>query len=109
MVLHTVRALATHVLLYKAEIILSREEDTIAPVEHRMDGPLCFYDVLADYYVQVPDSGKPILDLIVKLWSQSFTCHIFTLLFHKWVGELASDVVFTFYCRYYFLFDDGII
>lgn len=88
MVLHIVRALATHVLLYKAEIILSTEDDAIAPVEHGMNDPLCFYDVLADYYVQVPESGKPILDLIVKLWSQSFTCHIFTLLFHKWVGDL---------------------
>lgn len=92
MVLHIVIALPTHVLLYKSEIILSTEEDAIAPVEHGMDNPLCFYDVLADYYVQVPEGGKPILDLIVKLWSQSFTCHIFTLLFHKWVGELAQCI-----------------
>ncbi|XP_038894782.1 uncharacterized protein LOC120083202 isoform X2 [Benincasa hispida] len=73
------------------EIILSTEEDAIAPVEHGMNDPLCFYDVLADYYVQVPESGKPILDLIVKLWSQSFTCHIFTLLFHKWLFEIDIE------------------
>ncbi|KAA0033918.1 uncharacterized protein E5676_scaffold49G00920 [Cucumis melo var. makuwa] len=73
------------------EIILSTEEDAIAPVEHGMNDPLCFYDVLADYYVQVPESGKPILDLIVKLWSQSFTCHIFTLLFHKWLFEIEIE------------------
>ncbi|XP_022964651.1 uncharacterized protein LOC111464663 isoform X3 [Cucurbita moschata] len=73
------------------EIILSTEEDAIAPVEHGMDNPLCFYDVLADYYVQVPEGGKPILDLIVKLWSQSFTCHIFTLLFHKWLFEIEIE------------------
>lgn len=65
-----------------------------------MNDPLCFYDVLADYYVQVPESGKPILDLIVKLWSQSFTCHIFTLLFHKWVGYL-DDAFFWSQCDFH--------
>lgn len=74
--------------LKKTDIILSREEDLISPADDGVDGPLCFYDVLADYYVWVPESGKPILDLIVQLWSQSFASHIFTLLFHKWVCEL---------------------
>ena len=75
--------------LKKTDIILSREEDLISPADDGVDGPLCFYDVLADYYVWVPERGKPILDLIVQLWSQSFASHIFTLLFHKWVCELG--------------------
>lgn len=74
------------VLELKTDIILSREEDAISPSEYGINGRLCFYDVLADYYVQVPENGKPILDLIVQLWSQSFASHVFSLLFHKWVG-----------------------
>lgn len=69
----------------KTDIIRTTEEDAISPAEDGIHGPLCFFDVLADYYVQKPESGQPILDLIVTLWSQSFACHIFTLLFHKWV------------------------
>lgn len=69
-------------------MILSGEEDSISPAEYGADAPICFYDVLADYYVKVPDSGKPILDLIVQLWSQSFASQIFSLLFHKWVCDL---------------------
>lgn len=68
------------------DVILSREEeDAISPVHDFGDGGLCFYDVLADYYVREPESGKSILDLFVQLWSQSFASHIFALLFHKWV------------------------
>ncbi|OWM89311.1 hypothetical protein CDL15_Pgr024056 [Punica granatum] len=73
------------------DIILSREEDTISPADDSHLGQLCFYDVLADYYVQAPESGKPILDLIVQLWSQSFASHIFSLLFHKWLFEVQLD------------------
>ncbi|KAI4322159.1 hypothetical protein L6164_021879 [Bauhinia variegata] len=73
------------------DIIFHKEEDVISPAEDSIDGPLCFYDVLADYFVQVPESGKPILDLIVKLWSQSFASHIFALLFHKWLFEVQLD------------------
>ncbi|XP_021887622.1 uncharacterized protein LOC110806931 isoform X2 [Carica papaya] len=69
-------------------MILSGEEDSISPAEYGADAPICFYDVLADYYVKVPDSGKPILDLIVQLWSQSFASQIFSLLFHKWLFEV---------------------
>ncbi|KAE8688874.1 hypothetical protein F3Y22_tig00110954pilonHSYRG00184 [Hibiscus syriacus] len=68
------------------DIILNREEDAISPA-----GRLCFYDFLAGYYIQVPESGKPILDLIVQLWSQSFSSHIFSLLFHKWLFEVQLD------------------
>ncbi|KAG4988611.1 hypothetical protein JHK82_030948 [Glycine max] len=67
------------------DVIVNKEEDGISPAEDINDGPLCFYDVLADYFVRVSESGKPILDLIVQLWSQSFASHIFALLFHKWV------------------------
>ncbi|CAL5352956.1 unnamed protein product [Camellia sinensis] len=65
------------------DIILSRE-DLISSFEDGAEGPLCFYDVLADYFVWEPEKGNPILDLIVQLWSQSFASHIFSLLFHKW-------------------------
>lgn len=66
-------------------MILSKEEDVISSDEADADGPLCFFDVLADYYVKVSERGKDILDLMVQLWSQSFASHIFSLLFHKWV------------------------
>ncbi|XP_022755746.1 uncharacterized protein LOC111303620 [Durio zibethinus] len=73
------------------DIILSREEDVISPAKYGINGQLCFYDVLADYYVRVPESGKPRLDLIVQLWSQSFASHVFALLFHKWLFEVQLD------------------
>lgn len=66
------------------DIILKKDEDEIASADDGTEN-LCFYDVLADYYVEAPGSGKSILDLIVQLWSQSFVSHIFALLFHKWV------------------------
>lgn len=75
------------------DVILNKEEDDISPAEDINDGPLCFYDVLADYFVSVSESGKPILDLIVQLWSQSFASHIFALLFHKWVCKFVSAFV----------------
>lgn len=74
-------------LKLKTDVILSTEDDVISPADDGIDGQLCFYDVLADYYVRVPESGKAILNLIVQLWSQSFASHIFALLFHKWVCE----------------------
>lgn len=74
----------------ETDIILGWEEDVISPVDERSESKLCFYDVLADHYVTVPENGKSILDLIVQLWSQSFASHIFALLFHKWVRELQS-------------------
>ncbi|XP_028955568.1 uncharacterized protein [Malus domestica] len=73
------------------EMILSREENAISPAEDGIEGQLCFYDVLTDHYVRVPESGKRILDLIVQLWSQSFASHIFALLFHKWLFEVQLD------------------
>ncbi|KAK1398555.1 K-stimulated pyrophosphate-energized sodium pump protein [Heracleum sosnowskyi] len=72
------------------DIILSPEE--LASIEkERPEGPLCFYEVLADHFVWVPKNGEPILDLIVKLWSQAFASHIFSLLFHKWLFEVQID------------------
>ncbi|GAV57895.1 hypothetical protein CFOL_v3_01431 [Cephalotus follicularis] len=73
------------------DLILSTEVDVISPAEDGNDGPLCFFDVLADYYVQVPESGQHILDLIVQLWSQSYASNIFTLLFHKWLFQAQLD------------------
>lgn len=76
-------------LKLKTDIILSGEEGGICPAEDGIDSRLCFYDVLADHYVRIPESGQRILDLIVQLWSQLFVSHIFALLFHKWVCELV--------------------
>ncbi|CAL9244312.1 unnamed protein product [Arabidopsis halleri] len=73
------------------DVILSKEEDVISSVEADADGPLCFFDVLADYYVKVSERGKDILDLMVQLWSQSFASHIFALLFHKWLFEVELE------------------
>ncbi|RVW57033.1 hypothetical protein CK203_007336 [Vitis vinifera] len=81
------------------DMILSGEEDVISPVEERSESKLCFYDVLADHYVRVPENGKSILDLIVQLWSQLFASHIFALLFHKWLFEVQlenSEVLFRY-------------
>ncbi|CAJ1933078.1 unnamed protein product [Sphenostylis stenocarpa] len=76
------------------DVILNKEEDGISPAEDINDGPICFYDVLADYFVRVSESGKPILDLIVQLWSQSFASHIFALLFHKWWTSHHSSLYY---------------
>jgi hypothetical protein len=46
---------------------------------------LCFYEVIAERYMQVPEDCKAILQLFVKLWSQSFASQIFALLFYLWV------------------------
>ncbi|KAL3750695.1 hypothetical protein ACJRO7_011748 [Eucalyptus globulus] len=73
------------------DIILSREEDLILPADDGVYDQLCYFDILADYYVRSPESGKPILDLIVQLWSQSFASHIFSLLFHKWLFEAEVE------------------
>ncbi|XP_022752767.1 uncharacterized protein LOC111301405 isoform X2 [Durio zibethinus] len=75
----------------RAKDIIRSKEEVISPSEYGINGRLCFYDVLADYYVQVPESGKPILDLIVQLWSQLFASHIFALLFHKCLFEVQLD------------------
>jgi len=64
---------------------MSENDDGIAPVDEREDGWLCFYEILANHFVKVPESGRRILELIVQLWSQSFASNIFALLFHKWV------------------------
>ncbi|BAB08364.1 unnamed protein product [Arabidopsis thaliana] len=47
------------------DVILSKEEDLITSDEADADGPLCFFDVLADYYVKVSERGKDILDLML--------------------------------------------
>ncbi|GMG98242.1 hypothetical protein Nepgr_000082 [Nepenthes gracilis] len=73
------------------DIILSKDEDAICPAANGSANYLCFYDVLSDHFVSVPEDGKPILDLIVKLWSQSFASNIFSLLFHKWLFEVQIE------------------
>lgn len=57
---------------------------------------LCFYDVFAQHYAQVPDDGKEILPLFLQLWSQSFVSQIFALLFHRWVfSEFYTQILFS--------------
>ncbi|KAL8159265.1 hypothetical protein V2J09_000802 [Rumex salicifolius] len=77
------------------DMILSTSEDAISP---EPDGTLCFYDVLSDHFVEVPEDGTPILDLIVKLWSQSFASQIFSLLFHKWESKNPCPSLQIAYC-----------
>ena len=50
---------------------------------------LCFYEVIAERYMQVPDDCKTVLQLFVKLWSQSFASQIFALLFYQWVSFIS--------------------
>lgn len=76
------------------EIIFS-EEGAISVSGDGYGGPLCFYNVLADYFISMPQDGESILALIVQLWSQSFASNIFSLLFHKWVC-LCSSVEVSF-------------
>ncbi|XP_027087465.1 uncharacterized protein LOC113783253 [Coffea eugenioides] len=75
----------------RARDIIFRREDVSSVAEDYTEGPICFYNVLADYFVCMPQNGKPILDLIVQLWSQSFASNIFTLLFHKWLFEVQLE------------------
>ncbi|CAM0879411.1 unnamed protein product [Alopecurus aequalis] len=71
--------------------ILSTSDEGIAPVDEREDDNLCFYEILANHFVKVPESGRRILELIVQLWSQSFAANIFALLFHRWLFEVPLD------------------
>ncbi|KAG8053437.1 hypothetical protein GUJ93_ZPchr0001g32738 [Zizania palustris] len=73
------------------DVILSTNDDGISPVDEREDTCLCFYEILANHFVRVPESGRRILDLIVQLWSQSFAANIFALLFHRWLFEASLD------------------
>ncbi|CAA0828146.1 Unknown protein [Striga hermonthica] len=75
----------------RAKGIIFGEEGAISVEDHGYGGPICFYDVLADHFVNMPENGKSILDLIVQLWSQSFASNIFSLLFHKWLFEVQLD------------------
>nr|GME21179.1 Histone H4 [Ipomoea batatas] len=75
----------------RAKEIIFGSEDVISAAEERIEGPISFFDVLADHFILVPQNGKAILDLIVQLWSQSFCSNIFTLLFHKWLFEVELD------------------
>lgn len=52
---------------------------------------VCFYEVIAERYAQVPDNGKAVLPLFLQLWSQSFASQIFALLFHQWLFEGPAE------------------
>ncbi|KAL6847914.1 hypothetical protein ACP4OV_022042 [Aristida adscensionis] len=73
------------------DAILRENDDGIAPLDDRDDRSLCFYEILANHFVRVPETGNHILELIVQLWSQSFASNIFALLFHKWLFEAPLD------------------
>ncbi|KAK9157216.1 hypothetical protein Scep_003790 [Stephania cephalantha] len=73
------------------EIMLSKNESGICAVDDENGSRLCFYDLLADHYVDMPEDGKPALNLFVQLWSQSFASNIFALLFHKWLFEVEHE------------------
>ncbi|CAL4965253.1 unnamed protein product [Urochloa decumbens] len=73
------------------DAIMSENDAGIAPLDEREDGWLCFYEILANHFVRVPESGRRILELIVQLWSQSFASNIFALLFYKWLFEAPVD------------------
>ncbi|KAL3850692.1 hypothetical protein ACJIZ3_012574 [Penstemon smallii] len=75
----------------RSKDIIFGEEDAISATDDGYVSPVCFYDVLADHFVRVPQNGKSILDLIVQLWSQLFDSNIFSLLFHKWLFEFQLD------------------
>ncbi|KAI3760467.1 hypothetical protein L1987_50862 [Smallanthus sonchifolius] len=78
------------------DIILGSEDDAASDSYIEVKVPICFYDVLAHHFSLEPEHGKPILVLIVQLWSQPFASHIFALLFHKWLFEVeleSSDVL----------------
>ncbi|KAG6432862.1 hypothetical protein SASPL_104450 [Salvia splendens] len=67
-------------LLLVATYIIFDEEDVVYVAEDGYGRAYCFYDVLADYFVCIPQSGDSIIDLIV----QSFASNIvFCLLFYK--------------------------
>lgn len=73
------------------DVILSKNDDGIAPMDEGEDNRLCFYEILANHFVRSPESGRRILELIVQLWSQSFASNIFALLFHRWMFEVPLD------------------
>lgn len=75
----------------RAKDIIFSKKEAISAADSIYGCPVCFYNVLADYFVCTPQSGKSVLDLIVQLWSQSFASSIFTLLFHKWMFEVQFD------------------
>ncbi|KAL3625885.1 hypothetical protein CASFOL_030414 [Castilleja foliolosa] len=75
----------------RAKDIIFGEEGAISVAGDGYGGPICFFDVLADHFVRMPQNGKSVLDLIVQLWSQSFASNIFSLLFHKWLFEAQLD------------------
>ncbi|URE12101.1 hypothetical protein MUK42_04195 [Musa troglodytarum] len=72
------------------DMIFKKDEDKITSADDGIENNLCFYDVLADYFVGEPENGKHILDLIVQLWSQSFVSHIFVLIFHNYLKSLLK-------------------
>ncbi|BFI25562.1 hypothetical protein MPTK2_1g22170 [Marchantia polymorpha subsp. ruderalis] len=65
-------------------------ESYISPESNHVVRPLCFYEVLAEHYAQVPEDGKEVLELFLQLWSQSFASQIFTLLFYQWLFEVPT-------------------
>jgi hypothetical protein len=69
---------------------------------------LCFYEIFAQHYAEVPEDGKAILPLFLQLWSQSFASQIFALLFYRWLFEIPREDSEGF-LRYSTAFVEGLI
>ncbi|KAL2650652.1 hypothetical protein R1flu_018780 [Riccia fluitans] len=82
-------------------------DNGISPKANHSGRPLCFYEVLAEHYVQVPEDAREVLPLFLQLWSQSFSSQIFTLLFYQWLFEVPSASESDGYLRYSTAFVEG--
>ncbi|KAL3700962.1 hypothetical protein R1sor_018984 [Riccia sorocarpa] len=82
-------------------------DNGISPKFKYSGRPLCFYEVLAEHYVQVPEDAKEVLPLFLQLWSQSFASQIFTLLLYQWLFEVPSATESDGYLRYSTAFVEG--
>lgn len=85
------------------EILFDQNEDMINPAEVGMKSSPCFYEVLAEHFIQMPENGNLVLRLIVQLWSQSFASQIFSLLFYNCLNWYLKDLK-GFYVMHLLLF-----
>lgn len=91
------------------ELLYSLDNDKTGTKGTGIDGTrlsLCFYEVIAEHYAQVPNDSRLVLPLFVQLWSQSYASQIFALLFHQWLFEGAVEKIDGF-VRYSTAFIEG--
>lgn len=87
LILSTWHHVATAERLYGSSDNLSGAE--VPTTANNICPSLCFYEIFAQHYAEVPEDGKAILPLFLQLWSQSFASQIFALLFYRWVSFLC--------------------